>query len=101
MTTTNWNILYGIHYGNHLVDSLTDTVFFSDLLPKLCPTMYQSLDKILKENDIDHRLLSHTKDIWCRDYMPIQTSQARNVSFFTNIILTICKLNITSEQLRM
>lgn len=74
MTTTNWNILYGIHYGNHVVDSLTDTVFFSDLLPERCPTMYQSLDKILRENDIDHRLLRHTKDIWCRDYMPIQTS---------------------------
>ena len=74
MTTTNWNILYGIHYGNHMVDSLTDTVFFSDLLPERCPTMYQSLDKILRENDIDHRLLRHTKDIWCRDYMPIQTS---------------------------
>jgi TPR repeat protein len=74
MTTTNWNILYGIHYGNHMVDSLTDTVFFSDLLPERCPTMYQSLDKILRENHIDHRLLRHTKDIWCRDYMPIQTS---------------------------
>ena len=74
MTTTNWNILYGIHYGSHMVDSLTDTVFFSDLLPERCPTMYQSLDKILRENDIDHRLLRHTKDIWCRDYMPIQTS---------------------------
>ena len=72
--TTNWNILYGIHYGSHMVDSLTDTVFFSDLLPERCPTMYQSLDKILRENDIDHRLLRHTKDIWCRDYMPIQTS---------------------------
>ena len=84
MTTTNWNILYGIHYGNHMVDSLTDTVFFSDLLPERCPTMYQSLDKILKENDIDHRLLSHTKDIWCRDYMPIQTSEKRFVFYKYN-----------------
>ena len=51
MTTnnsTNWNTLYGIYYGNHMVDSLTDTVYFSDLLPERCPTMYQSLDKILK-----------------------------------------------------
>ena len=98
MTTnnsTNWNTLYGIYYGNHMVDSLTDTVYFSDLLPERCPTMYQSLDKILKENDIDHRLLSHTKDIWCRDYMPIQTS--RNVLSFTNTIQTICKQNTISE----
>ena len=82
--TTNWNILYGIHYGNHMIDSITDTVFFSDLLPERCPTMYQSLDKILKENDIDHRLLSHTKDIWCRDYMPIQTSEKRFVFYKYN-----------------
>lgn len=82
--TTNWNILYGIHCGNHMVDSLTDTVFFSDLLPERCPTMYQSLDKILKENDIDHRLLGHTKDIWCRDYMPIQTSEKRFVFYKYN-----------------
>lgn len=79
--TTNWNILYGIHYGNHMVDSLTDTVFFSDLLPERCPTLYQSLDKILKDNDIDHRLLRNTNDIWCRDYMPIQTSEKRFVFY--------------------
>lgn len=77
MTATNWNSLYGRYYGNHMVDSLTDTVFFSDLLPERCPTLYKSIDKILKENDIDHRLLSHTKDIWCRDYMPIQTREKR------------------------
>lgn len=82
--TTNWNTLYGIYYGNHMVDSLTDMVFFSDLLPERCPTLYQSLDKILKDNDIDHRLLSHTKDIWCRDYMPIQTSEKRFVFYKYN-----------------
>ena len=82
--TTNWNTLYGLYYGNHMVDSLTDTVFFSDLLPERCPTLYQSLDKILKDNDIDHRLLTHTNDIWCRDYMPIQTSEKRFVFYKYN-----------------
>ncbi len=87
MTTNNacnWNTLYGIYYGNHMVDSLTDTVFFSDLLPERCPTLYKTLDKILKDNDIDHRLLNHTKDIWCRDYMPIQTSEKRFVFYKYN-----------------
>lgn len=87
MTTnyaTNWNTLYGIYYGNHIVDSLTDTVFFSDLLPERCPTLYKTLDKILKDNDIDHRLLNHTKDIWCRDYMPIQVSENRFVFYKYN-----------------
>ncbi len=82
--TTNWNTLYGLYYGNHMVDSLTDTVFFSDLLPERCPALYQSIDKILKDNDIDHRLLSHTNDIWCRDYMPIQTSEKRFVFYKYN-----------------
>ena len=82
--TTNWNTLYGIYHGNHMIDSLTDTVCFSDLLPERCPTLYQSLDKILKDNDIDHRLLSGTKDIWCRDYMPIQTGEKRLVFYKYN-----------------
>ena len=80
----NRNTLYGIYYGNHMVDSLTDTVFFSDLLPERCPTLYNSIDKILKENDIVHRLLENTNDIWCRDYMPIQTSEKRFVFYDYN-----------------
>ena len=84
MTTTSWNILYGIYYDNHMVDCLTDTVFFSDLLPERCPTLYKNITEILKDNDIDHRLLSHTKDIWCRDYMPIQTSEKRFVFYKYN-----------------
>ena len=87
MTTnnaTNWNILYGINYGNHIVDSLTDTVFFSDLLPKRCPTLYKDITGILMDNDIDYRLLNNTKDIWCRDYMPIQTSEKRFVFYKYN-----------------
>ena len=84
ISTTNWNTLYGLYYGNHMVDSLTDTVFFSELLPERCPILYNSLEMILKENDIDHRLLSHTKDIWCRDYMPIQTSEKRFVFYKYN-----------------
>ena len=55
-----------------ITDNLTNIVFFSDLLPKLCPGLYKSLHKILSVNSIEHRLLSNTKDIWCRDYMPIQ-----------------------------
>ncbi len=82
--TTNWDILYGPSHGNHIVDSLTDTVFFSDVLPEKCPILYNSLDKILKDNDIDHRLLNHTNDIWCRDYMPIQTSEKRFVFYKYN-----------------
>lgn len=63
--------------GSLITDAQTDTVFFSDLLPARCPILYQSLDKALKDNGIDYRLLTNTKDIWCRDYMPIQTGVRR------------------------
>lgn len=55
-----------------ITDHLTNAVFFSDLLPRKCPQLYERIHQILSENHVNHRLLSNTKDIWCRDYMPIQ-----------------------------
>ncbi|MDD5996876.1 MAG: agmatine deiminase family protein [Bacteroidales bacterium] len=62
----------------------THTVFFSDLLPKKYPILYKSIDKILSDHKIDHRLLTNTKDIWCRDYMPIQTESGKFIQFTYN-----------------
>ena len=42
------------------IDSFTDTVFFSDLLPARCPELYKSIKAILDENKIEHRLLQRT-----------------------------------------
>lgn len=81
---STWNTLYGKCNETLMVDAYTDTVFFSNLLPKKCPTLYQSLDTILTNNSIDHRLLTNTKDIWCRDYMPIQTGEKRFVFYKYN-----------------
>lgn len=81
MADNRWNTLYGKYNETTMVDTYTDTVFFSDLLPKKCPTLYQSLDTILTDNGIDHRLLTNTRDIWCRDYMPIQTGERRFVFY--------------------
>ena len=83
-STHNWNTLYGVVRGNHAIDRVTDTVFFSDLLPRRCPMLYEKLHDILYNNSIDHRLLSNTKDIWCRDYMPIQTDWNRFVFYKYN-----------------
>ena len=65
-------------------DFQTNAVFFSDLLPKKCPILYNSIDKILSDNGIDHRLLANTTDIWCRDYMPIQQSEKHFVFYKYN-----------------
>ncbi len=69
---------------SNMTDSLTDMVFFSDLLPTRCPTLYQSLDMVLKKNGVEHRLLENTKDIWCRDYMPIQMGEKRFIFYKYN-----------------
>lgn len=64
-----------------LPDSLTNTVFLSNWLPKECPELYQSLAKALQDNAVDYRILGNTNDIWCRDYMPIQTEEKCYVSY--------------------
>ena len=64
-----------------LPDSLTNTVFLSEWLPEVCPTLYQNLTKTLKDNAVRYRILDNTNDIWCRDYMPIQTDEKRFVSY--------------------
>ena len=62
-------------------DNLTNTVYFSDLLPKKCPILNQHIAKALEENRIRYAYLSETKDIWCRDFMPIQIDEDRFVFY--------------------
>lgn len=64
-----------------ITDNLTNTVFFSDLLPKKCPILSQHIAKALEENKIHFAYLSKTKDIWCRDFMSIQIEEDRFVFF--------------------
>ena len=64
-----------------ITDNLTNAVYFSDLLPKKCPTLNQHLVKALDENWIRYAYLSETKDIWCRDFMPIQIEEDCFVSY--------------------
>ena len=67
-----------------ITDFLTNTVYFSDLLSEQCPVLFESLHKILLDNDINYRLLSNTKDIWCQDYMPIQVEKESFVFYKYN-----------------
>lgn len=62
-------------------DHRTDTVFFSDLLPRRCPELYRNITVTLDERRIHHWLLPNTNDIWCRDYMPVQTADKRFVFY--------------------
>lgn len=64
-----------------LTDSLTNTVYFSSLLPKKCPILNAHLVDALQKHDIPYAYLFGTKDIWCRDFMPIQAGAERFVFF--------------------
>ena len=64
-----------------ITDNLTNAVYFSDLLPKKCPTLNQHIAQVLEANGIPFAYLSETKDIWCRDFMPIQIAEDRFVSY--------------------
>ncbi|MFY0626169.1 MAG: agmatine deiminase family protein [Reichenbachiella sp.] len=61
----------------------TNKVFLSEELntdvrfAKTC----NSLKALLKKHGIRHSLLKATKDIWCRDYMPIQTEKGTFIQF--------------------
>ncbi len=59
-------------------------VFFSDLLSRKCPVLFQSITETLKEHNIAYGLLDNTKDIWCRDYMPIHTDDGRLIYYLYN-----------------
>lgn len=61
--------------GNIMTDGHTDTVYFSEFLLRRCPILYQHLARELTVNNICHFLLKNTRDIWCRDYMPIQIDE--------------------------
>ena len=84
MNTSHCNTLNGQYHSELVTDLLTDTVFFSDLLPERCPELYRSISQTLDDNHIAHRLLAGTRDIWCRDYMPIQTHEHRFVFYKYN-----------------
>ena len=55
-----------------ITDNLTNRVYFSSLLPKKCPILNAHITEALQKRGIPFFYLSGTKDIWCRDYMPIQ-----------------------------
>ena len=64
-----------------LTDYQTNTVYYSSLLPEKCPVLNQHIAEMLGKNQIHYAYLSETKDIWCRDFMPIQIENDRFVFY--------------------
>lgn len=57
------------------------TVFMSDLLPQRYPEICKNLITILDKHKTNYSFIKGTKDIWCRDYMPVQTESGKLIQF--------------------
>ena len=64
-----------------IADNETNFVYFSKLFAERYPKIYQEIDSCLAKFDIGRKLLTNTKDIWARDYMPIQVSKNKFIEY--------------------
>ena len=64
-----------------LTEQLKDTVYFSSLFSLDWPELYKDLCLILKSNHVNYKILTNTKDYWCRDFMPIQYGNNQYAQF--------------------
>ena len=58
-----------------------EVVYLSGLLEEQFPECFNRLTSVLKKHSVEYRLLKGTKDIWCKDYMPIQTESGKLIQF--------------------
>lgn len=57
------------------------TVYLSALLASRYPDTCKRLTDILEKHNVAFAFLEGTKDIWCRDYMPVQTPSGKLIQF--------------------
>ena len=60
---------------------MKDIVYISDQLEIKYPAFKKNLTKILTDNGNRLKIITGTKDIWCRDYMPLIGSHGQLVRF--------------------
>ena len=49
-----------------------NAVYFSEWLKKDYSDIYKGLVRILNKHNVAYDIIPNTKDVWCRDYMPLQ-----------------------------
>lgn len=64
-----------------LGDTKEQMVYLSELLKAKYPEACNRLTKIFERHNVEYGFLKGTKDIWCRDYMPIQTESGKFIQF--------------------
>ena len=62
-------------------DNKTNTLYLADCLPIKYPKFFADLESVLYKYNIAFEPLPHTKDIWARDYMPIQVSDKKFIEY--------------------
>lgn len=62
-------------------DWQTNKIYFSELLSSRFPLVWNEIREILNPTDSIVELLPRTKDIWARDYMPIQVSDNKYIEY--------------------
>lgn len=62
-------------------ESESQVVYFSAILASRYPGTCKCLTDILNKHNIPFTFLEDTKDIWCRDYMPVQTPSGKLIQF--------------------
>ena len=61
--------------------STEQIVYLSALLRTKYPDTCERLIRILDKHHVKYGFLEGTKDIWCRDYMPVQTESGKLIQF--------------------
>lgn len=61
--------------------SAARTVYMSELLMSRYPDTCKKLISILEKHHVKYAFLKGTKDIWCRDYMPVRLESGKLIQF--------------------
>ena len=64
-----------------ITDQETNFVYFSGLFKQKFEQEYSEITSILAKHRVGFDTLPETKDIWCRDYMPIQVSENKFIEY--------------------
>lgn len=76
LSALNWESCFKTNKPNPTnADRNTNIVFLSKCLKKESPSFFSSLTELMDEMGIRWSLLESTRDIWVRDFMPIQLSE--------------------------
>ena len=64
-----------------IADKQTNQIYFSDKLAKKFPMSWSNIRQALETAGTSYKLIPGTRDIWARDYMPIQVSKNKFVEY--------------------